>query len=246
MTVLADTAVSGDYLFIFEKSRIEFRFADGTRADLFLLGGFRTGMPFKVRVFSREMLTVDKCWDFIETAEAYASINPGGAVYFVEKDHSDDLFFWHLVFDSPYFRTWQARRPHLKVAPLKISRNRDIPLDLIVRRLNDYSGVLRDLADVQNAVSWLTQELFPAHGHQEPDIVVADVKRKKGRGIASHYRYMVFPGEFCIVDKNGIMKYHGRSYELPRGYRGLSLSVRYMDGRLFVYHNGYLVATFAR
>ena len=246
MTVFSDTAVSGDYLFIFEKNRIEFRFDNGAAEDLSLLGAFRTGLPFKINVFSREMLTVEKCWDFIESAEANASLNPDGAVYFVEKDHPDDLFFWHQVLDSPYCRHRQSRKQHINVAPLKISRDREIPLDLIVRRLRDYSGSLRNLPEVQEAVSRLAQELFPAHGHLDSDIVVADTKRKKGQGIASHFSYDVFPGDFCMVDQNGIMNYHGRSYELPKGYRRLKLQVRSMDGRLFVYHNGYLVATFAR
>ena len=246
MTVFSDTAVSGDRLFIFAKNRIEFRFENGAAADLSLLGAFRAGLPFKSSVFYGEMLTVEKCWDFIESAEANASLNPGGAVYFVEKDHPDDLFFWHQVLDSPYGRHRQSPSRQIKVAPLKISRDREIPLDLVVRRLRDYSGTLRNLPEVQEEVSRLARELIPAHGHQDSDIVVADTKRKKGQGIASHFSYDVFPGDFCMVDQNGIMNYHGRSYELPRGYRRLKLQVRSMDGRLFVYHNGYLVATFAR
>lgn len=244
MPAFSDVRAPEDFLLVFGKSRVHFRLSSGDELELCFLGSFRAGAGFNAEVLTRDMVTAETFWDFIEISGLFLPHQPGSIIYIVERDTPDDLSFWRGVSDTPYGRSWLASRPDLQVVAMKIDLDREIPLDMLVRRLKDYSGVLEDLYDIQKVVSALAGEIPPIRRIEDSGIVVAGEKRKSGKDLVSESGYLILPGEYCLVDQQGIMEYHGSRYELPRGFCGMKLLVKYIGDRIYVYRDDDLVATF--
>ena len=242
MSDSSDSRSPGDFLLVFGKSRIQFRLSSGDDLDLYLLGSYRMGSRFNAEVFTGDMVTGVNLWDFIDSYGLFH--RPQGIIYIVERNTPDDLSFWRRVSASSYGRIWLARHPEIQVLALNIAQDRETPLDMLVHRLKDYSGVLEDLYDIQKVVSELAGEIAPIRRLEDSGIVVVEEDGESGKDLLSEARYLLLPGEYCLVDQQGIMEYHGNRYELPRGYRGVKLLVRYIGERLYVYRSADLVATF--